>query len=193
MERSALLRLIQDHRPADAKEAADRETILAFLKGPGDFFDRRRFDPGHLTGSAFILDAAGRHLLLVHHAKLGRWLQPGGHGEPGETDPFAVARREAEEETGIAGLVPLPAGGGPPTPFDLDVHLIPTRGDEPVHRHLDIRYLFAAPDGADPRVNAESRAARWVPLPVLAAASDTDPSVVRAARKIQAAFRRQRA
>ena len=37
-----------------------------------------------------------------------RWLQVGGHGDPGETDPLAIALREAREETGLTDLVPWP-------------------------------------------------------------------------------------
>ncbi|HVW90810.1 MAG TPA: hypothetical protein VHC01_15215, partial [Gaiellaceae bacterium] len=29
-----------------------------------------------------------------------------------------------------------------PRPFDLDIHLIPERPDEPAHHHLDVRYLL---------------------------------------------------
>jgi len=153
---SVLTDRIRLHRPADAVEAAHRDAILLFLGSGGDPFDRRRYIPGHLTGSAFVLDAARNHLLLLHHAKLDRWLQPGGHAEAGETDPLAVAMREAREETGI------PATPISETPFDLDVHVIPARKDEPAHLHLDIRYLLKAPPGAGPRASAESKDIRWV-------------------------------
>ncbi len=149
---------VRRHIPFDGVEAVHRDAILQFLESGGDPFDRKRYVPGHLTGSAFVLDAAGTRLVLVHHAKLDRWLQPGGHGEKGETDPLAVALREAREETGIAAL-PLST-----SPFDLDVHVIPARKDEPAHLHLDIRYLLKAPPGAEPRASAESRAVRWAKL-----------------------------
>ncbi len=182
MTRDALLAAIRGHTPADAHEVNSRSRILEFLTLPGDLFDRKRFIPGHLTGSAFILDAAGKNLLLVHHAKLDRWLQPGGHGEPGETDPFHVASREALEETGIPDLVPHPARPGI---FDLDVHTIPARKDEPAHLHLDIRYLFAAPAGARPAASAESKGIAWRALAGLSA-PDIDPSLRRAAVKLAA-------
>lgn len=191
MTRAELIQAIRGHSPADEMEADSRDRIIAFLESPGDLFDRKRFAPGHLTGSAFILDAGRENLLLVHHAKLDRWLQPGGHGEPGETDPYAVAAREAFEETGIAGLTscaidrktafdPSPLT---PHPFDLDVHTIPTRKDEPAHWHLDIRYLFVAPAGARPAASAESKGIAWRPLAELRGLG-IDTSVSRAARKI---------
>lgn len=166
----------------DPHEARSLARITTHVAGGGDLFARTRWD-GHLTGSAFVLDASLRCLLLLFHRKLERWLQPGGHGEPGETDPLAVARREAEEESGISGLALDPRA---PAPFDLDVHEIPARKGEPAHEHLDVRYLFVAPAGAEPRIDpAEANGFRWVPLDE-AARDGGDPSVVRAARKILA-------
>jgi 8-oxo-dGTP pyrophosphatase MutT (NUDIX family) len=70
-----------------------------------------------------------------------------------------VALREAREETGIDGLELHPSA---PRPLDVDVHPIPARGDEPAHRHLDLRYLVIAPDDAIlRRLAAEARALRW--------------------------------
>ena len=169
--------MVEAHVPSDGKEAGDRETILAFLKTSGDPFDRRRYDPGHLTGSAFILDATGRHLVLVHHARLGRWLQPGGHGEPGEADPLGVAMREAREEAGIEGLRPHPKAPGL---FDLDVHEIPARKDEPGHLHLDLRFVLVAPAGSEPRVSSESKEVRWSDLD----GGLADPDLARALGKL---------
>ena len=85
----------------------------------------------------------GRRVLLLHHRKLDRWLQPGGHAEPGEADGEEVALREAREETGIAALRLHPDA---PRPLDVDVHAIPARGSEPAHLHLDLRYVVIAPD-----------------------------------------------
>ena len=173
-----ILRAVQDHIPSDEKEARDREAILAHLDSGGDPFDRRRYDPGHLTGSAFVLDAAGRRLVLVHHARLGRWLQPGGHGEPGESDPLAVAMREAREETGIEGLRPHPKVSGL---FDLDVHEIPARKDEPAHLHLDLRFALVAPSGAEPKASAESKEVLWADLE----GGLADPDLARAMAKLR--------
>ena len=44
---------------------------------PGAF--RRETPAGHVTGSAWLVNRAGTHVLLTHHRKLGRWLQLGGH------------------------------------------------------------------------------------------------------------------
>jgi 8-oxo-dGTP pyrophosphatase MutT (NUDIX family) len=165
--------------PDSPEESAAQARIVAHVREGGALFDRRRWD-GHLTGSAFLLDEAGERLLLIHHRKLDKWLQPGGHGEPHETDPVAVAKREAEEETGVRGLSLHPAF---PCPFDLDVHVIPARKDEPAHEHLDVRVLFVVPAGAAFSADeTEVNAARWFSL--AEAADLPDGSVARAARKI---------
>ena len=133
--------------------------ILSFVTRHERPFDRA-IPEGHLTGSAITVSADGERVLLLHHRKLDRWLQPGGHGDPGETTGEQVALREAFEESGIAGLSLHPRA---PRPLDLDVHEIPARGGEPAHEHLDLRYLVSAPACAlvSPAL-AELHEIRWV-------------------------------
>ena len=164
------------HVPRDAREAADLAEIRAFAARHQDPFDRRLAE-GHLTGSALVVSAAGDAILLLHHRKLERWLQPGGHADPGERDGEAVAHREAREETGIAGLMLHPTA---PRPLDVDVHLIPARGLEQAHKHLDLRYLVLAPAGATiVRAAEEAHALRWFRWGELASV-DLDPGLRRA-------------
>lgn len=173
------------HTTFDAHEERAKARILAHVEAGGALFDRARWD-GHLTASAFIVDAVGEHLFMVFHRKLQIWVQPGGHGEPSETDPLAVARREALEETGIKGLTLHPLA---PAPFDLDVHDIPARPGEEAHQHLDIRYLFVAPEGAQASLDLrEVNAASWVPIAEVA--SSPDASIARPARKVAALLAR---
>jgi 8-oxo-dGTP pyrophosphatase MutT (NUDIX family) len=156
---SALAYALRRHRPADPEESRDRDRILAFVGRHPRPFDRGILE-GHLTGSAVVVSSDGRRVLLLHHRKLDRWLQPGGHGDPGETTGEEVALREALEETGIMGLRLHPRA---PRPLDVDVHEIPARGEEPAHEHLDLRYLVLAPEGARVAPDlAELRAIRWV-------------------------------
>lgn len=156
-----------DHVPADEEEARDLERIRDFTSHHPNAFDRR-IREGHLTGSAIVISAAGDRVVLLHHRKLGRWLQPGGHGNPGEDSGELIALREAREETGIEGLsLHLTA----PRPLDVDVHEIPSREDEPAHQHLDLRYLIVAPPQATLRLSTQEayrvRWFDWAELPVL--------------------------
>lgn len=181
--RPALLAALRRHAPADAAEARDRDQILEFVERHPLPFDRKVAE-GHLTGSAIVVSADGARVLLLHHRKLDRWLQPGGHGDPGETTGEEVALREALEETGIEGLRLDPMA---PRPLDVDVHDIPARGHEPAHQHLDLRYLVRAPEGA--RVSpalAELHEIRWVAWDD-ADALDPDPGLRRALGKARLA------
>ena len=161
---SHLLAQLGAHRAADGKEARDVAFIRDFLARHPDDAHLRSQPEGHLTGSGFVLDAGRSKVLLLHHGKLGRWLQPGGHGE-GEIDPREIALREIEEETGLGRgeLTPVPDHGI----LDVDVHRIPARAGEPAHAHLDLRYGFVARVGAAPRMSAESRELRWFPAGAL--------------------------
>jgi 8-oxo-dGTP pyrophosphatase MutT (NUDIX family) len=157
--RAALAGALSRHAPADEEESRDRDRILDFVRRHERPFDRG-IPEGHLTGSAITVSADGARVLLLHHRKLDRWLQPGGHGDPGETTGEEVALREAFEESGIAGLALHPSA---PRPLDVDVHDIPARGSEPAHEHLDLRYLVVAPPGATVAPDlAELHEIRWV-------------------------------
>lgn len=172
---------------SDEKEARDVAFIRAFLaEHPADAHLRTQL-LGHLTGSGFVLDHARERVLLLHHARLRRWLQPGGHGE-GETEPRLIALREIEEETGLgpSDLIPFPDA----RLLDVDVHGIPARPGEPAHLHLDLRYGFVARPGAEARLSEESTALRWVSLGELP--GDADASLRRAFRKLDLAVRAQR-
>jgi 8-oxo-dGTP pyrophosphatase MutT (NUDIX family) len=174
-----LVRTLTAHASEDEREAADLARILAFVRRHPLPFDRGIAE-GHLTGSALVVDAAGERVLLLHHRKLQRWLQPGGHADPGEDSGERVALREAREETGIEGLRLHPGRAGP---LDVDVHDIPARPGEPAHQHLDLRYLVVAPAGAVGRRRAqESSDLRWFSWAELAAL-DLDPGLRRALAK----------
>jgi 8-oxo-dGTP pyrophosphatase MutT (NUDIX family) len=153
-----LLDRLSRHRPEGPGETAHLATILAFVTDHMDPFDRR-LPHGHLTASAFVLSPDGRRVLLLHHRKLDRWLQPGGHAEAGEIRGEDVALRESREETGIAALRLHPDA---PRPVDVDVHAIPARGSEDAHFHLDLRYVVIAPASAAlSRSAEETNALRW--------------------------------
>lgn len=179
MDLIASLRRLQ---AADAPEAADLAAILAFaLRHPRPF--DRAIPEGHLTASALVVSDDGARVLLLHHRKLRRWLQPGGHGDPGETSGEAVALREALEETGLVGLALHPAA---PRPLDVDVHDIPARPGEPAHQHLDLRYLVVAPASAAlSRCPEETNDLRWFAWPELQTL-DLDHGLQRALAKAKA-------
>lgn len=149
-----VVRSVARLRPVDGREARARQRILVALGRLAHPFDREA-DATHVTGSAVVLGPEG--VLLHLHKRLGMWLQPGGHLEPGET-PWAAARRESEEETGLAFAGWAPAG---PPLAHVDVHP-GGRG----HIHLDLRYLLHVHGDPVPRPRqGESQEVRWFSWP----------------------------
>ncbi len=162
-------------RYGQARAAADAALFVDFLDAHAAAFERAQLS-GHLTGSAWLVSADGRRVLLTHHRKLDRWLQLGGHAD-GDADLARVALREAEEESGLTGLAVER------TIFDLDRHRIPARGDVPEHWHYDVRYVVRATGSEAFTVSEESHALAWRDVAELAAADTADESLRRMARR----------
>ncbi|SOD80771.1 NUDIX hydrolase [Spirosoma fluviale] len=157
MYRKPLLSLLHQHTPADKQEQAMTEETITFVRANPDCFDRSLL-VGHITGSAWICSPDRQQVLLIHHRKLDRWLQPGGHAD-GDPNVAAVALREAQEETGLASLRLLSD-----SIFDVDIHEIPTRKEAPAHLHYDIRFCFEA-DPLEPFGNSgEIKNIQWFSL-----------------------------
>ncbi len=114
--------------------------------------------PGHLTGSAWVVNAERWRTLLTHHRKLDKWLQLGGHAD-GDGDLLAVAEREAREESGLTSVRAVSA-----EIFDVDRHWIPERKGEPGHYHYDLRFMLVADPREPLAVSSESKDLAWVPL-----------------------------
>ena len=168
-----LSRMLADYAIRHPDDAAVVAEFRRFLGSSPATFERRHA-VGHFTGSAFVVSADGERTLLMHHRKLGLWVQPGGHAD-GDSDLAAVARREAQEETGLRGLTLEPGI------FDLDRHAIPARRDEPEHFHYDVRFVVRAAAGEAFALNEESLALAWRAIGTVAADPQADASVRRMA------------
>lgn len=138
---------------ADPRSEAYRTQVIEFIDAHPDALHRTN-TRGHLTGSAVVFDAPAERVVLLHHRKLRRWLQPGGHAD-GDANLAAVALREATEETAMGGLRVDPVA------VDIDVHEV-DHGEDGPHLHLDVRYIVVAPPDADVVGNHESTAIAWV-------------------------------
>lgn len=134
---SAVSELLRAFVASSDREEADRCAMVRLADELDDPLSRREAS-AHFTASAFVVDEMGTRACLVAHAKLERLLQPGGHVEDADLSLEAAALREAREETGLEVELHPTA----PRPFDVDIHEIPARGDEPRHWHLDVRYLL---------------------------------------------------
>jgi 8-oxo-dGTP pyrophosphatase MutT (NUDIX family) len=160
VHRKPLLELLERYLARNPDERVSVDHVRQFVRANRDCFLRSCVD-GHLTASAWIVSHDHSSFLLTHHAKLARWLQLGGHAD-GDPDLAAVALREAREESGLHAFE-FAWLGGAALPLDVDVHLIPARGDEPAHLHHDVRYLLVAPREQALRVSSESLDLRWFP------------------------------
>jgi len=159
------------HHPDEAETIARFDV---FVRSEARCFERDCWK-GHVTGSAWLVDASGARVLLTHHKKLDRWLQLGGHSD-GDTDPLNVACREAQEESGLS-VVPVS-----PALFDIDIHLIPARNADPAHHHFDLRFALRVSGDERFSVSSESTALAWVKIDELAHFT-TEASMLRMARK----------
>lgn len=153
---SDVTRVLHDWAAPDHAQSSLREAYLGFLAARADA-TWRSCEPGHITASAVVLSADRRQVLLTLHPRVGRWVQLGGHCEPGDPTIAAAALREATEESGIAGLVI------DPEPVHLEVHPI-TCSLGVATRHFDIRFRVLAPPGAVPAISAESVDLRFFPV-----------------------------
>lgn len=176
---SPLLAALHHHVHRYPADRAAADEFISFLHSHPDVFHRHH-PPGHFTGSAWLVSADGQRVLLTHHRKLRRWLQPGGHAD-GDPDLARVALREAQEESGLSGLRVAPEI------FDLDRHLIPARGHEPAHWHYDVRFVVHAGPDEEFSVSEESIALAWRPIHELAQAPGDTPSLQRMAQRWLAA------
>lgn len=173
--RDGLLAALADYAGRWPAEAAAAEGFITLARHAADAFLRERL-AGHFTASAWLVDAGGTRVLLTHHRKLDRWLQPGGHAD-GDRDLMRVALREAAEESGLAGLAVEPAI------FDLDRHRIPAHGEVAEHWHYDVRYVVRASADEAFVVGEESHALAWRAVVDIAGDAEADPSLRRMAEK----------
>jgi len=114
--------------------------------------------PVHFTASALVVHPESARVLLRWHQRQGRWLQVGGHADPGETDPLRIALREASEETGLTDLVPWPDAG---LKHVAMCSVAPGKG-EPAHEHADLRFFLATGDPGAARPENADAPLRWL-------------------------------
>ena len=161
-------------------DTSSHEFALTILGNRRPMWPRSEFDPGHFTVSAFVLSPDREESLLIHHRKLGRWLQPGGHLESKDFSIENAARREVLEETGVSYLRYLG-----PRLMRIDSHKIPQYGGEPAHMHIDLGVGFHA-ESHDIGPIDEVIEARWVPYGELQS-FDVDAALMAGARTVRPA------
>ncbi|MEZ0484466.1 NUDIX hydrolase [Fibrella aquatica] len=170
-----LLTLLRQHKPADANEADMTARTIAFVEANPNHLERSLLI-GHITGSAWITSPDESQVVLIHHRKLDRWFQPGGHAD-GNPDIVEVSRQEAGEETELPDLTLAS-----PSIFDVDIHTIPARGEVPEHLHYDIRFQWNSNKEIKFGENREVKEIRWVTMAEAERLCDSE-SISRMVRK----------
>lgn len=176
MSRQKLIDQLNSYKTDYEEEALTVPRFLSLLTYPNCF--HRSLLSGHVTASAWITDQSREKVLLMYHAKLKRWLQPGGHAD-GEEDAIAVATKEMTEETGLVNYQLANKHI-----FDLDIHTIPRRKDVPEHQHYDFRFHFIAVNPSEIVKNNESLELRWVAVESIPQLVENEQSILRMLKKI---------
>lgn len=171
LDNKKLIKMLEDYTSAFPEEIAFRERILAFIKQYQNCFEQS-LEVGHITASAWLLNKDQSKALLMHHMKLNKWFQLGGHCD-GNPDTLAVAIKEAQEESGINNIEPVNQ-----EIFDIDIHFIPENKREKAHYHYDVRFLLRVTSDEKISQNRESKELRWIGQNKTDLPTD-NPSVVR--------------
>ncbi len=151
-----LASLLDAYQPRSADERVDVERLRTLVQDVADPWTRA--SPLHVTGSALVVHPPTRRVLLRWHDRMQAWLQVGGHADPGETDPFSIALREAEEETGLRDLAPWPEK----RILQVAVVPVPAGKGEPEHEHGDIRYALATAQPDNVAAENDTAALMWL-------------------------------
>jgi 8-oxo-dGTP pyrophosphatase MutT (NUDIX family) len=164
-----VLDLLGRFQPRDEAEAADVGRVRKLAEQTGDPWVRT--SPLHITASALIVHPPTQRVLLRWHQRQQAWLQVGGHGDPGESEPLHIALREAREESALTDLRPWPDSAL----RQVTVVDVPASSKEPAHQHADLRFLLATGDPDAARPETPGNPLRW--LPVAEAAELTEPNL----------------
>ena len=153
-----VLDLLYRFQPRDDAEAADVARVRELAERTDDPWARAL--PLHITASALIVHPATGRVLLRWHQRQQAWLQVGGHGDPGESEPLDIALREAREESALTDLRPWPDA----ELWQVTIVSVPANSKEPAHEHADLRFILATGDPDEARPETPGNPLRWLPV-----------------------------
>lgn len=171
MKRQPLIQLLEMYTPSGKEEMDFKIRMLNFINASENCFERT-LSIGHITASSWLLNKDGSKALLMHHRKLDKWFQLGGHSD-GDPNTLEVAIKEAKEESGLTSIRSVT-----PFIFDIDIHMIPENAKEKEHFHYDVRFLLQTDKEEEIKINQESKQLLWISKDSSSLPTD-NPSVVR--------------
>ncbi|WP_296620493.1 NUDIX hydrolase [Marivirga sp.] len=170
------MNIIRQYSPQSEEEKIFKQQMLQLYQEKSIVAFSRENLEAHFTASAWILNPNTQEVLLLHHKKLDKWLQPGGHAD-GETDLEKVARKEANEETALENLDLVSD-----QVFDIDIHLIPEKKGIPQHDHYDVRFAYFCSNKGGTQINSESKDFQWINIKDVHTLTK-EPSILRMVKK----------
>ncbi|WKV10779.1 NUDIX hydrolase [Marivirga harenae] len=176
MQDLLLMQILKQYNPNTEEERDYKYKMLQLFESKKEVAFTRQNIQAHFTASAWIIDSISRNILLLHHKKLNKWLQPGGHAD-GEIDLEQVSRKEAFEETGLKNLALAKHGI-----FDIDIHEIPEFKGVPQHYHYDVRFAYFCNHEEKTKINSESNSFQWIEIGKVKDLTN-EPSIIRMVNK----------
>lgn len=155
---------LEDYKPFDEQEAADKNQMLKFIEEFDDVLTRDNTF-GHFSASAFVLNESRTKTLVLHHNIFDGKIYPGGHAD-GEYNLLEVAKREVQEETALE-VTPLYDGN------IFAIQTLPIKGHVKKgkylssHLHMDFVYLFTCKDSDMDKIRileSENSEVKWIDL-----------------------------
>ncbi|MGP4043274.1 NUDIX hydrolase [Streptomyces sp. 2A115] len=164
-----VIEVLTRYRPKTPAELADVDRVRALIEA-GDPWHRS--NPLHITASALIVHPDSGRILLRRHPRHESWFLVGGHADPDEHDPLAIALREGQEETGLPDLAPWPD----PEMRHLVIVGVPANSREEAHEHADLRFVLATSVPETVRPETPDAPLRWL-SPAEARKVITEPNI----------------
>lgn len=173
-----LIEQLQNYVPYNEQEEVDKELILQYI----NLFERktnnltktevessisniltRENTLCHFTASNWIVNKERTKILMAYHNIYNSWAWTGGHAD-GEEDLLFVAKKEAEEETGLKELKLLSDGIYAIEILTVNSHK--KRGQFiSSHLHLDCCFLWEADEHDLVRMKAdENSGVEWIAI-----------------------------
>ena len=154
--------MIENYNPVNEQEEKDRELMLKYIDTFDDVLTRNN-EMCHFTASNWIVNKDRTKVIMIYHNIYKSWAWTGGHAD-GDSDLLHVARKEAEEETGLSNLKLLSDGIYGLQILTVDPHI--KRGKFVAsHVHLDCCFLFEANEKDLLRIKEdENSGVKWVDI-----------------------------